>query len=100
MKKILIKLIENILDNLNAGTSDLSEEECIEAIEFVKQMSDKTRYVSKSEACMILKCSPATFDRLVANGELKRGKKLSGFKELHYNLMDIENYNKSKHEDK
>ena len=87
IKKILLQLI----DDIDAGNSNLSENECVQIIDTLKSVSDP--YVSKYEACQILGVSRATFDNMVREGKLPRGTKRKGFKELAWKKHDILKYN-------
>lgn len=82
MLKIIRSLLLQIIDNIDAGNSNLSEEETIQTIEYLKELTDKEKRLSKYQACQYLNVSRATFDNYVKEGKLPKGKKQLGFKEL------------------
>lgn len=45
--------------------------------------------LSKYQACKLVNCSRATFDNLVRDGKIPKGKKQIGFKELYWNKSEI-----------
>lgn len=56
----------------------------------VTQLSEfNTEYMSKAQACDYLDISRSTFDKLVREGKLPRGKKRMGFKELSWKKSDL-----------
>ncbi len=86
IKKILMQFIENI----DTGTCNMTEEECMQIIDTLKTIT--APYISKYEACQMLGVSRATFDNLVREGKLPRGEKRKGFKELAWKKNDITKY--------
>lgn len=82
MLKIIRSLLLQIIDNIDAGNSNLSEDEAIQTIEYLKELTDKEKRLSKYQACQYLNVSRATFDNYVKEGKLPKGKKQLGFKEL------------------
>lgn len=87
MLDIVKKLLKQVLDDINAGNSNITEEEGNEIIELLNRVN--TEKVSKYQACQILNCSRATFDNMVKEGKLSKGKKQAGFKELFWNKSEI-----------
>ena len=81
MQTIIVKHIVNYLreiaDKLEAGTCDLTEDE---AMDLLSTISHKR--LSKEQACMLLNISHSKFDLLVRQGDLPKGRKVIGFKEL------------------
>jgi hypothetical protein len=47
MLKIIRNLLNKIIEDIDAGNSNLSEQEAIEAIEYIKQLTDKDKRFSK-----------------------------------------------------
>lgn len=94
MLKIIKKLLFQMVDDIDAGNSHISEEEAIKLIDVLKNVSDP--YISKYQACEQLGISRATFDNLVKDGKLPRGIKRKGFKELAWKKQDIIKYITSK----
>lgn len=82
MLKIIRGLLLQIIDNIDAGNSNLSEDEAIQTIKYLKELTDKEKRLSKYQACQYLNISRATFDNYIKEGKLPKGKKQLGFKEL------------------
>lgn len=82
MLKIIRGLLLQIIDNIDAGNSNLSEDEAIQTIKYLKELTDKEKRLSKYQACQYLNISRATFDNYIKDGKLPKGKKQLGFKEL------------------
>ena len=94
MLQAVRKALQLIIDNIDSGNSNLNEEECITIVDTIKRLSQKERLVSKYQAYTYLNVSRATFDRLVQEGRLPKGKKIAGFKELFWDERQIREYMK------
>ena len=92
MLKIIRKLLLEIVDNIDSGNSNISEDEGLEIIDSIKRLTDKTERLSKYKACQYLNISRATFDNYVRDGKLPKGKKVAGFNELSWTKKDLEEY--------
>ena len=79
---LIRSLLQNCIDRIDAGNSNISADEEIEIIELLKRYTDKDRNFSKYQACKYLNMSRATFDNYVREGKIPKGKKEAGFKEL------------------
>ena len=82
MLKVIKSLLEKIINNIDCGNSNITEDEAMEIIKVIKSYTDKTKRLSKYQACQKLNVSRATFDNLVREGVIPRGEKVIGFKEL------------------
>ena len=69
-----------IIDNIDSGNSNISEDESIEIVKVLREITDKTKRMSKYEACKYLNMGRATFDNYVREGKLPKGIKEAGFK--------------------
>lgn len=99
MLKIIRELLLKIVDNIDAGNSNISEDEAIQAIGYLKELTNKEKKLSKYEACRYLNVSRATFDNYVRAGKLPRGKHEAGFKELSWDKKTLDEFiRKSKYE--
>lgn len=92
---MLVKIIQDI----DSGNSNISEEESLNIIKIIKSFTDKTERLSKYQACQYLNISRATFDNYVREGKLPKGQKVTGFKELFWIEKDLDNFIKSKKND-
>ena len=73
MIKTIRKLLIDIINNIDSGNSNMSEEECIEALNLLKEFTDKDKRLSKYESCKYLNISRATFNNYVREGKLPKG---------------------------
>ena len=92
MIDIIKKYLLKIIDNIDAGNSNLTEPEAIELVDTLKRLTDREKRLSKYEACRYLNVSRATFDNYVREGKLPRGKKEAGFKELSWDRKDLDSF--------
>ena len=94
----MLKLIRNqllkIVEDIDAGNSNLTEEEEIEVAKILKRFTTKDKPMSKYEAYTYLGISRAKFDNLVKEGKLPQGKKQQGFKELSWTKKELDKYTK------
>ena len=77
LTKILVKELRKVADSLEAGTCQISIDE---AMDIVNMLTHEA--ISKEEACKFLNVSRATFDLHVSLGNIPKGRKRTGFKEL------------------
>lgn len=66
MNSTLISIIKDqlyrIIEDIDVGNSDLTEEQCKDVIDYLKEFTDKNKKLSKYQACKYLGVSRATFD--------------------------------------
>ena len=83
--------LQNAISNIDAGNSNLNEEEMEELVKTLSVLNKGVKRISKAYACEhILHCSPATFDNYVRAGIIPKGKKEVGFNELSWSLKDFD----------
>lgn len=70
------------INDIDTGNSNLSDEQCIAALEGLGALARKDIPMSKYQAYQYLGVSRATFDNYVREKKIPRGKKVQGFKEL------------------
>lgn len=92
MLKIIKQLLIKIINDIDAGNSNLSEDECKEVLEYISFVSNKNEKLSKYQACKYLNISRATFDNYVREGKLSKGRKQQGFKELFFYKKDLDSF--------
>lgn len=92
MLKIIRNLLEKIVTDIDAGNSNITEEEALKLTKVLQSYTDKTVKMSKYQACKYLNISRATFDNYVREGSIPRGKKEAGFKELFYTKKDLDDF--------
>ena len=95
MLKVIRNLLVKIIDDIDAGNSNITENEAMELTKVLQSYTDKTVKMSKYQACQYLNVSRATFDNYVREGKLPRGKKEAGFKELFWTQKDLDEFRKN-----
>lgn len=90
MLNIIRNLLNKIVEDIDAGNSNITEEEGKQIIELVTTVSDTK--ISKYQACQYLNVSRATFDNLVRDGKLPGGRRQIGFKEKFWRKTEILKY--------
>ena len=89
MIDIIKSLLQNCIDRIDSGNSNLSADEEIEVIQLLKKYTDKDRKLSKYQACKYLNMSRATFDKYIREGKIPKGKKEAGFKEIFWDESEL-----------
>ena len=92
MLRIIRNLLAKIIDNIDAGNSNISENEAIELAKVLQTYTDKTTKMSKYQSCRYLNVSRDTFDNYVREGKLPRGKKEAGFTEKFWVQKDLDEF--------
>lgn len=92
MLQLIKRYLLQIVADIDNGNSNISREEEEAIIDQIIRFTDKNRKFSKYQACKYLGVSRATFDNLVRDGKLPRGRKQQGFKELFYLESDLRKY--------
>lgn len=88
MLQTIKKLLLGVIDDIDAGNSNIDEKESMQVIKLLKGMR-KDNPMSKYQAYTHLGISRAKFDNLVREGKLPEGKKLPGFKEKVWYKKDL-----------
>lgn len=96
MLKVIKSLLERIINDIDCGNSNITEDESMEIIKVIKSYTDRTQRLSKYQACQKLNVSRATFDNLVREGVIPRGEKVVGFKELFWKEKTLDEVIKSR----
>lgn len=90
MKISVIKIVANILrdiaNKLDAGNSELTEEEAMDLMSVLSH-----HVLSKNSACKYLNISRSKFDTMIKEKKLPKGRKRVGFKELVWYKDEIDN---------
>lgn len=89
MLQTIRKLLVSIIDDIDSGNSNADEEELLEIAKVLRTVVRKDMPMSKYQAYTYLNISRATFDNLVREGKIPRGKKMAGFKELCWYKKDL-----------
>ena len=91
MLKIIRNLLQQIINDIDSGNSNISEEDQLEAIKLIQKLN--TKQLSKLEAANYIGVSRATFDNYISKGLIPEGQKRVGFKEKFWNKIDLDNAN-------
>lgn len=82
-------MLLKIVADIDAGNSNIEEDDAIKIIKALKQYTRKDTPMSKYQAYTYLGISRATFDNLIREGKIPKGKKIEGFKELVWFRKDL-----------
>lgn len=92
--KVLIDLVEQMLNNMKSGNSNISEEGQLELIDVIHKITSPE--LNKIEAADYIGVCRATFDNYVNKGLIPVGRKRQNSKELHWCKSDLDKYLKNK----
>lgn len=92
MLKVIRSLLLKIVDDIDAGNSNINEEDSIKIVKVLSEYTRKDNGISKYAACEYLNMSRATFDNYVREGKIPRGKHEIGFKELRWYKKDLDKF--------
>lgn len=93
--KVIRNMVKSLLDDIDAGNSNMTEDEMEETIELIKNISNKDRYYSREESAKYLHMSVQNFDLLRKKGEIPEGIKRSGITNLLWSEKVLDNYIKT-----
>lgn len=92
MIQVIKELLLNIIQNIDSGNSNISENDAIEIAKVLSEYTRKDNGISKYSACEYLNMSRATFDNYVREGKIPKGKHEIGFKELRWYKKDLDEF--------
>lgn len=92
LKPIIRSLLQKFIDDLDAGNTNISEDQEIKIISVLSNIANPDQRMSKIQACDYLGVSRATFDNYVRDGLIPKGIKQEGFKELSWQKTDLDIY--------
>lgn len=75
--KLLTKTLRETADKLDAGNTELTEEESMDILSVLTH-----KVLSKEQACNFVGLQQSQFNNLMAANKLPKGRKRRGFKEL------------------
>lgn len=90
MLSVIRNLLEKILNDIDSGNSNITEDEGKQIIDMLSSISEPR--LSKYQAMQYLNVSRATFDNLVREGKLPEGSRQTGFKEKFWKKSEILQY--------
>ena len=80
--RLVRDLLAKIIEDIDAGNSNISDDQYDSIIEQISFFSNANTKYSKYQACKFLGISRATFDNKVREGLIPPGRKQQGFKEI------------------
>ena len=89
MLQTIKKHLLEIVDDIDAGNSNVDEEDALKIAKALKKYTRKDLPINKRQACAYLNISRATFDNYVRGGKLPRGTKELGSRELKWRKKDL-----------
>lgn len=100
MINVIEEELQKIVDNIKAGNSNIEEDKALEIMIALKGFTDKTKKLSKYQACRYLNVSRSTFDKYVDEGLLPKGMKEPGFKEIFWTEKVLDDFIRSRKQPK
>lgn len=92
MLSIIRNILQEIINNIDAGNSKATEEEQIKCIKLLRTLTDKNEKLNKYQSCRYLKVSRSTFDNYVRADMIPKGKRQAGYKELFWFKKDLDKF--------
>lgn len=90
MIQVLRDALQQLLDDMDSGNSNISEQKQAEIIQLIQSINQKE--LSKIESANYIGVCRATFDNYVNKGLIPEGHKRQGFKELSWNKSDLDKF--------
>lgn len=90
MIKILRNLLQQIINDIDAGNSNISENQQLEVINLLQKLNQKE--LSKTESANYIGVSKATFNNYIVKGLIPQGHKRQGFNEKSWFKTDLDKY--------
>ena len=94
MIQIIRSLLQQFINDIDSGNSNISEQEQNEIINVLNKISSQE--LSKTESANYIGVCRATFDNYINNGWIPEGTKRSGFKEKSWRKSDLDKFLKWK----
>ena len=94
MLKIIKAILQQWIDDIDSGNSNISEEQQEEILEFCQKLTSKE--LTKTESADYIGVSRATFDNYISKGLIPKGSKRPGLNNLMWNKSDLDKYLKTK----
>lgn len=93
---LLASLLRTVADNLDAGNSNITEDEMLEICELIGNSSNPEEKISKYQTAELLGVSHKTIDYYVKKGYIPHGRQEVGFKEIFWYKKDVLKYKEVK----
>lgn len=93
---ILASLLRSVADNIDAGNSNITEEEMLEICEMIGNSSNPEEKISKYQTAELLGVNHKTIDYYVKKGYIPKGRQEVGFKEIFWYKKDVLKFKEEK----
>lgn len=91
MLKIIRNLLQQYIDDIDAGNSNLDYDQQCAILRILSNVnSQEDNEMNKTKAADYIGVSRATFDNYVRDGFLPKGRKVGDFKELRWYKSDLD----------
>lgn len=78
MIRVIKDLLLKIIDGIDSGNSNITEDQAIEIIKVIKNYTDTTQYYNRTQAAKYLHCSVQSFDLYRKEGKIPEDTKQVG----------------------
>ena len=92
MLNIIRMLLQKFIDDIDTGNSNICYEDQSKILSLLSNIANKDQRMSKLQSAEYLGVSRSTFDNLVKDGFIPKGRKQDGFKELSWSKIDLDLY--------
>lgn len=92
MKQLIRTILQKFIDDLDTDNTNITYEDQSKILSLLSNIADKDQRMSKIQSAEYLGVSRATFDNLVKDGFIPKGRKQDGFKELSWSKIDLDLY--------
>ena len=94
MLKLIRTLLQQIINDIDSGNSNINEDQQLEVIDMIYKFNSKE--LSKIESANYIGVSRATFDNYISKGIIPKGSKRPGLSNLMWSKSDLDKYLKTK----
>lgn len=92
MIEVLRNLFQQLINDIDSGNSNISEEDQQKIIDFIQEITSPE--LSKVESANYIGVCRATFDNYISKGWIPKGHKRQGFNELRWYKSDLDKWKK------
>ena len=90
MLQLIKSAFQQFIDDIDSGNSNIGEHEQLEVLQLLQKLNQKE--LSKIESADYIGVSRATFDNYINKGQIPKGEKRQGFKELSWKKSDLDKF--------
>ena len=93
MLEVLRDLLQQIINDIDSGNSNISEDQQLETLDFIQRLFSKE--LTKVESAQYIGVCRATFDNYVSKGWIPEGIKRQGSSTLFWKKCDLDKFLKT-----